>query len=101
MAKTNHVCYVCGLGYYYCSTCMPKEPSYKTMFCSSECKQVWDILSKNGVGLATAKETLRELNLVKIPKNLKPAIKEHLKAIHADAHSVETTEIVQQEFPEE
>lgn len=83
MAKFNKHCHVCGKEYQYCTTCQYTEPVYKELVCSEECNSVWQILSKNGVGLMPAKETLEALSKVKMPANLLPGIKAHIDSLKA------------------
>lgn len=88
MAKFNKHCHVCGKEYQYCTTCQYTEPSFRELVCSEECNSIWQALSKNGVGLATAKETLDILSKVKMPANLKPGIKEHIDHLKAEVKPV-------------
>ena len=88
MAKSNKQCHVCGKEYQYCSTCQYIEPSYKELVCSDECDAVWQALSKNGVGLASAKETVDVLSKIKMPETLKPGIQEHIDRLKAEVKPV-------------
>ena len=92
MAKNNRVCKVCNTEYFYCPTCTPREPSYKTMFCSEGCKNVWDVLSRHGVGKTDVKGAFSELNSLKIPKTLADGVKEHIKSIQTAVRSMEGVE---------
>lgn len=92
MAKTNRTCYVCNSTYYYCPTCTPTDATYKTMFCSSDCKHIWDVLSKHGVGLCTSRETLTVLNKCKLPRTLVPAIRKHIREIQMEVRADEAAQ---------
>lgn len=81
MAKSNKQCHVCGKEYQYCTTCQYTEPAYKALVCSEECDSVWQVLSKNGVGLMPAKETLDALSKLKMPVNLLPGIQAHIDSL--------------------
>ena len=100
MAKSNKECRVCGKVYQYCPTCQYTEPSYRELVCSEDCNSVWQALSKNGVGLATAKETLDALSKVKMPANLKPGIKEHVDRLKAEVKpAIKRRPVVVEEQP--
>ena len=87
MAKSIKQCHVCGKEYQYCPTCQYKEPSYKELVCSEDCNDVWQILTKNGVGLIGAKEALEALSKIKMPANLNQGIQEHIKQLKAEVKS--------------
>ena len=97
MAKSNKICRVCGKDYQYCSNCNYKEPAYKQLVCSDVCNEIWKALSKNGVGLATAQETLDVLSEVKMPAVLQPSIKAHVDRLKAEVQPVVKQQVVDEE----
>lgn len=102
MAKSIKQCHVCGKEYQYCPTCQYQEPSYKALVCSEDCNSVWQILAKNGVGLASAKETLDALSKVKMPANLQQGIKDHITHLKAEVQpAVKSHAVVIEEQPAE
>lgn len=46
MAKDNKECTLCHIKYSYCPTCNTREPLYKNMFCSENCKDIFDTICK-------------------------------------------------------
>lgn len=110
MAKTNKTCKCCGKEYTYCPTCNYNEPTYKQIVCGEDCNTIWTTLSRNGVGLASAQETLDALADVKIPSTLQSGVKAHLDRLKAEVKPVskkakqpvvEVVEEVLQSEPEE
>lgn len=70
MAKNNRVCKVCGSEYNFCPTCqrLTSSEKYKLMFCSQNCRDVFQVCANHTVGMidkATAKEELSALDLSK------------------------------------
>lgn len=70
MAKNNRICKVCGESYSYCPTCggASANEKYKIMFCSKNCKDIFDTCSAYNVGVInkeTATTRLKELDLSK------------------------------------
>lgn len=99
--KHNRVCRVCGAEYYYCPSCMPHEPAYKTMFCADTCKVIWEILSKHGVGKVDAQTTLEALCNVDMPSNFTDAIKKHIDMIEESVCPMKTTDVLDENISEE
>lgn len=81
MAKVNKSCRTCGSEYAYCPSCDYKEPAYKQFVCSENCYNIWNTLSRNGVGLATTQETLEALELIPMPFTLQPGISAHINRL--------------------
>ncbi len=65
MAKYR-ICKVCGKKYAYCPSCVEdmNKPTWMMSFDKAECKEVWDVLSANGVGLIDNKEAVARLKKV-------------------------------------
>lgn len=96
MAKLNRTCRVCSPGEYsYCSSCDYKEPSYKQFVCSEDCYNIWNTLSRNGVGLATTQETLEALEHISMPSALQSGIQSHIDRLWAEMEA-ETAPIVEE-----
>ena len=68
MAKNNRTCKVCNEEYYFCPTCsrVPATEKYKTMFCSKNCRDIFDTLSRytiKSIDKHETKEILSSLDL--------------------------------------
>lgn len=58
----TYTCSVCGTTYAYCPKCEISKPAFdKTVYCSRQHADIFEILSKHGCNLATAEETLEAL----------------------------------------
>ena len=84
MAKVNKSCRTCGSEYHYCPSCDYKEPGYKQFVCSEKCYNIWNTLSRNGVGLAMTQETLDALERIPMPSTLQPGIRAHIDRLWAE-----------------
>lgn len=64
MSSTTRTCKICGATYTYCPTCGSdmNKPKWMASFDKSECKQIFDILSSNGIGNKSNEEALSDLN---------------------------------------
>ena len=98
MAKVNKSCRTCGSEYAYCPSCDYKEPSYKQFVCSENCYNIWNILSRHGVCLATTQETLEALELIPMPSTLQSGISAHIDRLWAEME-VETEPVVEEVIP--
>lgn len=98
MAKVNKSCRVCVSEYKYCPSCDYKEPSYKQFVCSENCYNIWNALSRHGVGLATTQETLEVLELIPMPSTLQPGISAHIDRLWAEME-VATQPVVEEVIP--
>ena len=96
MAKVNKSCRVCSTEYKYCPSCDYKEPAYKQFVCSENCYNIWNALSRNGVGLATPQETLEALELISMPSTLQQGIKAHVDRLWEEME-VATAPVVEEE----
>ena len=88
MAKVNKSCRTCGSEYTYCPSCNYNEPGYKQFVCSENCYNIWNTLSRNGVGLAATQETLEALEHISMPSTLQPGIKAHIDRLWAEMEVV-------------
>lgn len=84
MAKVNKSCRTCGSEYTYCPSCNYNEPGYRQFVCSENCYNIWNTLSRNGVGLTTTQETLEALEHISVPSTLQPGIKSHIDRLWAE-----------------
>ena len=98
LAKVNKSCRVCTTEYSYCPSCDYKEPSYKQFVCSENCYNIWNTLSRNGVGLATTQETLEALELIPMPSTLQDGIRAHIDRLWAEMEVV-TEPVVEEVIP--
>ena len=83
MAKTQKTCKCCGKEFTYCPSCNYTEPAYKQFVCSEDCNAIWQALSRNGVGVASAQETVDALAAIKMPASLQPAVRDHIDTLKA------------------
>ena len=83
MAKFQKTCKCCGKEYTYCPSCNYTEPAYKQFVCSEDCNAIWQALSRNGVGIASAQETVDAIAAIKMPASLQPAVKAHIDRLKA------------------
>lgn len=89
MARVNNkTCKVCGTEYSYCPSCGHSDATWKQLVDTEECNQIWTILSRNGVGLTSAQETLDALAGIKMPVNLEPNIQAHIDRLKAEVKPV-------------
>ncbi len=68
--KNNRSCKVCGDQYYYCPSCVPLDAPdrYKMVFCSTNCKDIFDVVSDYSfkkIDKFVAKSKLSELDTSK------------------------------------
>ena len=98
LAKVNKSCRTCGSEYSYCPSCDYKDPSYKQIVCSENCYNIWNTLSRKGVGLATTQETLEALELIPMPSTLQPGISAHIDRLWAEME-VATEPVVEEAIP--
>ena len=82
MARYNeHKCFTCGKTFDYCSRCAITPVRYKEEgFCSENCSDIFNILSKHGCCLVTAEETLEAL-LPYDTTNLMEGITKHIESL--------------------
>ena len=99
LAKVNKSCRVCSTEYAYCPSCDYKEPAYKQFVCSENCYNIWNTLSRNGVGLDTTQETLEALECISMPSTLQPGISAHIDRLWAEME-VATEPVVEEAVPE-
>ena len=98
MAKVNKSCRVCRTEYSYCPSCDHKDPVYKQLVCSENCYKIWNTLSRNGVGLASAQETLEALESISMPSTLQLGIKAHIDSLWAEME-VATAPVIEEVIP--
>ena len=98
MAKVNKSCRVCTTEYSYCPSCDYKEPGYKQIVCSENCYNIWNTLSRKGVGLATTQETLDALENIPMPSTLQPKILAHIDRLWAEME-IATKPVVEEVIP--
>ena len=80
MAKNNRVCKVCGTEYHFCPTCskVPATEKYRTIFCSKNCRDIFDTLSRYTVKTINKDETKEILSSLDLSK--KAQFSEQIKA---------------------
>lgn len=66
--KNNRSCKVCGEQYYYCPSCVPLDAPdrYKMVFCSLNCKNIFDVVSNYAfkkIDKVSARTMLSELDI--------------------------------------
>lgn len=70
MAKNNRVCKVCNEEYYFCPTCsrVPSTEKYRIMFCSKNCRDIFDTLSRYTMKCIDKNETKEILSSLDLSK---------------------------------
>ena len=84
MANYNeHKCLTCGKIFEYCRRCAITPVVYKAEgFCSEQCSDIFNILSKHGCNLITEEEVIAALSIYDIDATmLKDDIVEHINKI--------------------
>ena len=68
MAKNNKICATCGKHYHYCPTCSAdnKKPSWMNMFCSENCKDLFQTATDYYAGELTASKAKAAVNKLDI-----------------------------------
>ena len=95
MANYNeHKCFTCGQIFDYCRRCAITPVIYKAEgFCSEQCSDIFNILSKHSCNLITADEALKELAAYNLDEiTLTEGIDAHIEKIKSEA-SVETIKV--------
>ena len=71
MRRVNRECIVCGKHYEYCSGCAGSDPTWKTIYCCEDCREISHILSDyhgDLLSLEDAKLRLEKCDQSKIEK---------------------------------
>ena len=68
MAKSNRICFLCGKKYSYCNTCGTdiNKPSWYTMWCSENCKNLDQILAAHTMKQITTEEAKKKIEDLKL-----------------------------------
>lgn len=100
MANYNeHKCLTCEQTFEYCRRCVITPVIHKAEgFCSEQCSDIFNILSKHGCNLATAEATLKELSAYNLDEiTLTEDILTHIEKIKSEADvKVEETIVVEE-----
>lgn len=94
MAKNNRTCSVCGKHYSYCNNCSSdnSKPSWMTMFCSENCKDLFMTATDYFAGEITPSKAKAVLNKLDISNtNIKPSVLRMIDELK-DVASEEITE---------
>ena len=96
MGKFDRTCVVCGKHYEYCTNCdrFLNYPTFMTMYCSKECVDLFDVLSRFEAGQTSkedAQKVLQGMDQNKM-KMLKNSMANTYKKIMAEDESVEMEE---------
>ena len=105
MANYNeHKCLACGETYEYCRRCAITPVIYKAEgFCSDNCYNIFNILSKHSCGLITADEAFEQLATCNIDENkLTEGIVAHIESLMTEVTTrEEAPAIVEEIIPDE
>ena len=96
MAKhSEHRCFTCGETFEYCRRCAITPVIYKAEgFCSENCSNIFNILSKHGCNLASADETLAELATYNLDEiKLTKDIRAHIETLKSEVAIEEEAEM--------
>ena len=96
MGKFDRTCVVCGKHYEYCTNCdrFLNYPTFMTMYCSKECVDLFDVLSRFEAGQTSkedAQKVLQGMDQNKM-KMLKNSMANTYKKIMAEDKSAEIEE---------
>ena len=99
MGKFDRTCVVCGKHYEYCTNCdrFLNYPTFMTMYCSKECVDLFDVLSRFEAGQTSkedAQKVLQGMDQNKM-KMLKNSMANTYKKIIAEDKPVEIEEEVE------
>lgn len=103
MAAKNRVCNVCGKAYEYCNNCSDnghKGETWRNIYCSENCKKIFDVLSAQAFNHITdkeAKEKLKELDLSKVD-TFKDSYKKQIRQIQSVSTNEEKTQSKEKEI---
>lgn len=86
MAKKNRKCATCGATYSYCPTCVTADkyaPSWKSEFCSEDCKDIYETATKFNLNIISKEEAKSNLEIIGIMpiENYVPMIQNDIKNI--------------------
>lgn len=104
MGKFDRTCVVCGKHYEYCTNCdrFLNYPTFMTMYCSKECVDLFDVLSRFEAGQTSkedAQKVLQGMDQNKM-KTLKNSMANTYKKIIAEDKPAEIEEEVEPVKPE-
>lgn len=104
MGKFDRTCVVCGKHYEYCTNCdrFLNYPTFMTMYCSKECVDLFDTLSRFEAGQTSkedAQKVLQGMDQNKM-KMLKNSMANTYKKIMAEDKPVEVKEEIELIKPE-
>lgn len=88
MPQANRVCKTCGKNYFFCSNCDKtlNSPQWMLMWCSENCKAVFEIVSdyaQNRLSKNEAKKKLEKCNL-KVEYSFTEKIRNYIEEIMAE-----------------
>ena len=65
MANLNRTCCLCGTKYSYCPSCTTdrNKPSWMTVFCSENCRNIYNTTTKYGMKKINANEAKNDLDI--------------------------------------
>lgn len=65
MANLNRTCCLCGTKYSYCPSCTTdrNKPSWMTVFCSENCRNIYNTTTKYGMKKISAVEAKKDLDV--------------------------------------
>ena len=98
--KANRTCKACGESYYFCPNCSgsPATEKYRTMFCSKNCRDVFQTCVRYNMKHITKDEAKSDLSQLDLSKRAQ--FSEQLKADIDEIMKIDTPQIeVQQDIP--
>lgn len=100
MPKYDKFCTICGKHYLYCSNCdqYAQEPLYKSMFCSQECVDLYELLTSYEMGNVSKEDARKILKVMDQDKmgRLQKSLAAAYKKIMADDEIQPTIDIKEQ-----
>ncbi len=95
--KENRTCKVCGESYYFCPTCdgVPATEKYRTMFCSKNCRDIFQTCTRYAMSHITKEEAQKDLSALDLSKRTQ--FNEQIKADIDEIMKVEKPKYVKKE----
>jgi len=105
--SNNRKCIVCGKEYEFCRHCSDNalaEDTWRTLYCDSNCKDIFEVLNQYGFSHIDAKETKQRLDKLDLSKleEFREDLKRQIQKIRKEADEIKPQpQIIPQTKPQE
>ena len=82
MAKVKRRCVMCAKEYEYCNSCGAAPKLWKNIFCSENCRDIYDVLNKYDGKLITKEDGIEQLKAFDL--SVVPKFNDRFKALAAE-----------------